>query len=144
MNDNGCRDFRSRQRYTSVLLGERVVSKAAGWGSNPHARADCRRGSTEKGVRPVSGTILVRIQSSLCPDGVADCVGLSEGPGPNSIPGRDNDLDALRVWWTHDCFRSSRTRFDSSAGYFWCAITKVLSSTVVLALKEEPTFVLEV
>lgn len=27
-------------RYTSVLLGERVASKAAGWGSNPHARAE--------------------------------------------------------------------------------------------------------
>ena len=40
MNDNGCRDVLSRQLYTSVLLGERVVSKAAEWGSNPHARAD--------------------------------------------------------------------------------------------------------
>lgn len=41
----------ARRLDTSVLLGERVVSKAAGWGSNPHARAACRRGSTEKGVR---------------------------------------------------------------------------------------------
>ena len=54
----------ARRLYTSELLGERVVSKAAGWGSNPHARADCRRGSTEKGVRLVSGSMLVRIQSS--------------------------------------------------------------------------------
>ncbi len=54
----------ARRLYTSELLGERVVSKAAGWGSNPHARADSRRGSTEKGVRLVNGSILVRIQSS--------------------------------------------------------------------------------
>lgn len=54
----------ARRLYTSELLGERVVSKAAGWGSNPHARADCLRGSTEKGVRLVSGSMLVRIQSS--------------------------------------------------------------------------------
>src|SRR4051812_22265960 len=47
-----------------MLLGEQAVSKAAGWGSNPHARADCRRGSTEKGIRLVSGSMLVRIQSS--------------------------------------------------------------------------------
>lgn len=24
---------------------------------------------------------------------------------------------ALRVWWMHDCLRSSRTGFDSSVGY---------------------------
>ena len=34
-----------------MLLGEQAASKTAGWGSNPHARADCRRGSNEKGVR---------------------------------------------------------------------------------------------
>ena len=55
--------------YTSVLLGEQSASKTDAWGSNPHARAaaaaaDCRRGSTEKGVRLVSGSMLVRIQSS--------------------------------------------------------------------------------
>ena len=101
MNDDRRRVFSARRPYTSVLLGERVVSKAAGWGSNPHARADCRRGSTEKGVRLVSGTMLVRIQSSAlfrdfrgCPSSsvigrrtsllVADCIGLSAGSGPGS------------------------------------------------------------
>ena len=80
-----------------MLLGERAASKTAGWGSNPHARADCRRGSIEKGVRLVSGIMLVRIQSSAL-----------------FVP---NEY-ALRVWRTHDCLRSSRARFDSSAGNF--------------------------
>ena len=80
-----------------MLLGERAASKTAGWGSNPHARADCRRGSIEKGVRLVSGLMLVRIQSSAL-------FALNE--------------DALRVWRMHDCLRSSRARFDSSVGYF--------------------------
>lgn len=90
-----------RLSNTSVLLGEQSASKTDAWGSNPHARAavaaaDCRRGSTEKGVRlavfflwgkhaganPVVGSL-------ICPDGVADCIGLSEGPGPGSSPGRD-------------------------------------------------------
>ena len=47
-----------------MLLGEQAASKTAAWGSNPHARADCRRGSIEKGVRLVSGIMLVRNQSS--------------------------------------------------------------------------------
>src|SRR4051794_12812973 len=37
--------------------------------------------------------MLAPIQSSaleLNPDGVADCIGLSEGPGPGSNPGRDS------------------------------------------------------
>jgi hypothetical protein len=55
-----------------------------------------RRGSIKKGVRLVSGIILVRIQS------LALFV-LNEY--------------ALRVWRMHDCLRSSRARFDSSAGY---------------------------
>ena len=72
-----------------MLLGEQAVSKAAAWGSNPHARADCRRGSIKIGVRLVSGSILVRIQSSalkklLRPDGAADGVEPSEGSGPGS------------------------------------------------------------
>ena len=50
--------------FTGVLLGEQAVSKAAAQGSTPCTGADCRRGSTEKGVRLVSGTMLVRIQSS--------------------------------------------------------------------------------
>jgi hypothetical protein len=85
--------------FTSVLLGEQSASKTDAWGSTPHARAaapaaNCRCGSIKKGVRLVSGSMLVRIQSSaLCPrpDGVADCIGPSEGPGPGSSPGRDTD-----------------------------------------------------
>ena len=75
-----------------TLLGEQAASKTAGWGSNPHARADCRRGSTEKGVRLVSGTMLVRIQSSalFVPMLSRNCIGLSEGPDPGSILDQDN------------------------------------------------------
>lgn len=48
----------------AMLLEERAASKTAGWGSNPHARADCRRGSIEKGAGLVNRIILVRNQSS--------------------------------------------------------------------------------
>lgn len=133
---------------TSVLLGEQSASKTDAWGSNPHAcaaaaAAHCRRGSTENGVRhavfvlfggkhaganPVVGSL-------RCPDGVADCIGLSEGPGPGSSPGSGSKAGrrpmrqeegsgrgswkqfALRVWRMHDGLRSRRARFDSSAGY---------------------------
>ena len=30
-------------------------------------------------------------RTSLLPDGVVDCIGPSEGPGPGSSPGRDTD-----------------------------------------------------
>ena len=84
----------------------------------------CRRGSTEKGTRLVNGFMLVRIQSSAlecekCPDGVADSIGPSEGPGPGSIPGRDTDNMARGCAGSHDSFRSCRTRFDSWTGYLW-------------------------
>ena len=91
--------------YTSVLLGEQSASKTDAWGSNPHAcaaaiAANCRRGSTEKGVRLAvfyffGGRImLVRIQSSALsrtqrPDSVVDRIEPSEGSGSGSNPGRD-------------------------------------------------------
>ncbi len=55
-----------------------------------------RRGSIEKGSGPVSRLMLVRIQPSAldCPNGVADGIGLSEGPGPGSTPGRDTRCPA--------------------------------------------------
>src|SRR5262249_33458540 len=90
--------IRPRGPYTSVLLGEQSVSKADGRGSTPRARA-CRRGSTEKGACLVNRLMLVRIQSSALervnPDGVADCIGPSEGPGPGSSPGRDTERQSV-------------------------------------------------
>jgi hypothetical protein len=43
--------------------------------------------------------MLVQIQSSALvrPDGVAERIGPSEGPGPGSNPGRDTDSRSLRV-----------------------------------------------
>lgn len=86
------------RRYTSVLLGEPAASKTALRGSTPRARACRRRGSTEEGTGFVNRQMLVQIQSSaLCPDGVAECIGPSEGPGPGSNPGRDTHSRSLRV-----------------------------------------------
>ncbi|MDB5390783.1 MAG: hypothetical protein JWM11_6429 [Planctomycetaceae bacterium] len=49
-----------------MLLGEQAASKTAGWGSNPHARADCRHGSTEKGVRLAPIRIFFGGESCWC------------------------------------------------------------------------------
>ena len=43
----------------------------------------------DAGANPVVG--------SACPDGVVECIGPSEGPGPGSNPGRDTDSRSLRV-----------------------------------------------
>ena len=84
---------------TSVLLGELAASKTASRGSTPRARADwptwldrsrhrfCK--PADAGANPVVG--------SACPDGVAERIGPSEGPGPGSNPGRDTDSRSLRV-----------------------------------------------
>ena len=45
-------------------------------------RPPCKR--NHAGANPVVGPV--------CPDVVADCIGLSEGPGPGSIPGRDIEV----------------------------------------------------
>ena len=82
------------RRLTRVtLLGEQAASKTAAWGSNPHARADRRRGSTEKGIRLVSGIMLVRIQSSALFDlnanmlcGCGGRITAFEAVGRGSIP----------------------------------------------------------
>ena len=76
--------------FTSVLLGEQAASKTAARGSTPRARA-------------------------VCPDGVADCIGPSEGPGPGSSPGRDTHA-ACECAGSHGSFRHCKTRFNSSAG----------------------------
>ena len=81
-----------------MLLGEQAASKTVAWGSNPHARADCRRGSIQNGVRPAvfvffSGIISMRNQSSALFVPMVSRIALDspQRPGPGSIPGRDTD-----------------------------------------------------
>lgn len=119
------------QKNTSVLLGEQAVSKAAPRGSNPRARA-CRRGSTEKGAGLVcvvgrravdaGANPVVGSDGDVCPGGVVDRMGPSEGPGPGSTPGRDT------LWPVKD-YRPALGRrpsavlgcwFDSWTGYMPC------------------------
>src|SRR5438128_1895010 len=55
---------------------------------------------------------------SACPGGVADSIGLSEGPGPGSTPGRDNVAKkSCECAGQHGSLRNCKTRFDSSAGH---------------------------
>src|SRR5688572_4360172 len=56
-------------------------------------------------------------RSCLCPDGVADCIGPSEGSGPGSNPGRDTNA-ACECAGLHGSLRNCKTRFNSSAGCY--------------------------
>ena len=104
-----------------------------------------RRGSTEKGVR--LAVFVLWGESCWCessrrpclrrlprmsfirpirPAGILACSGLHwtlRRSRPWFESGSGYCCDALRVWRMHDCLRSSRARFNSSVGYFWCAIT---------------------
>ena len=102
--------------FRDVLLGEQRASKTRVRGSNPHARACCRRGSTEKGVRLVSGTMLVRIQSSA--------------------------LWYLSRWCSgsHWSVRSSRSWFDSRSGYSRVSPASVPEARQPSKLQDEVRF----
>jgi hypothetical protein len=82
-----------------MLLGEQAASKTATWGSNPHARADCRRGSTEKGIH------LARARFSGTHAGANPVVGSCDGETSRWCSGLHWPLRRFRPW------------FDSMSGY---------------------------
>ena len=53
-------------------------------------RLSCKQ--VDAGANPVVGSL-----QKVNPDGVADCIGPSEGPGPGSNPGRDTERQ-FRPW----------------------------------------------
>ena len=57
-----------------------------------HACAPGRAGSLQN-----CSTGFDSSRSCFCPDGVAECIGPSEGPGPGSNPGRDTGLRVCRI-----------------------------------------------